>query len=167
MNVGEFLPAVLLPNSDNAQDTTAVFQNGEKTTVANLLSKFEVSSDLRFMIKASEPKTSEEPRITWNAQGDGTILAAAAFVSGTDTHGRIVSAAIVFKLAESTEFLSKIPPGLPVELQQNVHVALEALNSDLREYVKHQRQLGKIGGEYKPEKKKPIPPYGGSHRYSY
>ncbi len=157
MNSSQHLPTVLLPNIDNAQDTTAILRSGAKTTVTDLLRIIEVGVDLRFMVKASEPRTSEAPRITWCVQGDGTVIAAAAFVSGMDMHGRIVSAALVFELSESTAFLSQIPPGLPSDQLQNLREALEALNSHFLQHVEGKRQLGKTGGEYSPEKKKPRP----------
>lgn len=164
MNSIQQLPAVLLPNSDNAQDTTAIFQDGAKATVTDLLKIVEAGSDLRFMVRASDPRTSESPRITWHVQGNGTVVAAAAFVSGSDTHGRIASAALVYELSESAVFLSQIPPGLPSEQLQNLTVALQTMNSHLLIHVETQRRLGKVGGEYLSEKKKPVPYVHGSHR---
>lgn len=165
MNSIHQLPAVLLPNSNNAQDTTAIFRDGAKKTVTDLLKIVEAGSDLRFMVQASDPRTSEAPRITWHAQGNGTVVAAAAFVSGSDMHGRIASAALVYELSESTILLSKIPPGLPSDQLQNLTVALQTMNPHLLLHIEAQRQLGKVGGEYRFEKKKPEPHAHGSHRH--
>jgi hypothetical protein len=162
MNSNQNLPAILLPNVDNAQDTTAILRNEAKATVTDLLRTIEVGADLRFMVKGSEPRGSEAPRITWCVQNDGTVIAAAAFVSGTDNHGRIVSSALVFELSESTAFLSQIPPGLPSDQVRNLQSALEALHLSFLQHVEGRRRLGKTGGEYSPEKKKPRPVEHGS-----
>lgn len=148
------LPAVLLPNSDNSQDTTAIFRDGTKATVTDLLKIVEAGSNLRFMVQSSVPRTSELPRITWHAQDDGTVVVAAAFVCGHDTHGRIASAALVYELSKSSLFLSQIPPGLPSDQMRNLTVVIQTINSDFFLHVEAQRQLGKVGGEYLFEKKK-------------
>lgn len=163
MNSSHRLPAVLLPNSDNDQDTMAIFLDGSKATVTDLLRTIEAGPDLRFMVQASDPRTSEAPRITWHAQDDGTIVAVAAFVSGSDVHGRIASAALVYELSESVAFLSQIPPGLSSDQLRNLRIALGAMNSRLLRHVNTQRQLGEFGGEYRPEKKKPVSYVRGLH----
>lgn len=152
------LPAVLLPNSENALDTTAIFRDGTKSTVSDLLRIIEAGADLRFMVMASDPKSSECPRITWHVQSDGSVIVSAAFVSETDKHGRVASAALVYELSESTDFLSKIPTVLPSDQLRHLREVLEAINEALHVHVGGQRNLGKVGGEYGLEKKNLVSP---------
>jgi hypothetical protein len=142
------LPAVVLPNDQNNQDTLVVCSSGERVPLSNLLDLFTHEIHLRFMVKSDELNTPQNPRITWQIEG-GTIIISAAFLYSLDTHGRTTSAAIIF---ESTNF----PDGEIKNVLQKSEVIkalLEYLsinkNSMLAEITNDQRLKRILGGEIK------------------
>jgi len=147
------LPALLLPNSQNAQDTRAIAKDGSTYRATDLFRLIGPQKSLRFMVQANDPRTSSSPRITWQDNPDGTCIMSAAFVAGTDSYQRSASAALIFSYDGTNEFLEEIPAGLPAEQLETLRAALREMNSNLFDYVSTQRQLGVKGGEYMAEKK--------------
>jgi hypothetical protein len=149
----QLLPAILLPNKGNADDTNAVVASGDLISVTDLLRNFDVGDNLRFMIQASDLKTASSPRVTWQTQRDGRVIVSAAFACGQDAHGRLASAALVFDLTDASRLSTTLPAGLPVDEQECLMQAISELAPNLTSHVDESRILGIYGGEFRGEKK--------------
>ena len=153
MNDVDFLPAILLPNSSNEQDTAAVLRDKSTCSASLLMAKLGPSPHLRFMVASGATNTARDPRLTWDARGDGSCIVSAAFVASKDVHQRLVSAAVVFRPDGAGASLAHLPAGLPAEVEADLRGALSEISQDLLEYIAQQQRLGIRGGEIASQKK--------------
>ncbi len=153
MNSERYLPAIVLPNRDNAQDSFAVVRSGERLTMSELLQKIGPTTSLRFMVDSSQPMPPQKPRLTWQRMDNNQVIISAAFECGEDTYSRMTSAAVVFLQSKPSDITKALEETLPGDLGTTVANAVLSKAKDVAEFIDHQIAAGISGGEIGEVKK--------------
>lgn len=151
--MNEYLPAIVLPNLYNQQDATAVRANGEEVSLSEFLRSLDSVQHLRFMIQGSDPRSTQDPRITWQRQQAGHLLVVAAFAVDTDTHERVVSASVIFELSDEAWFQHKLIAQLGSTNEKELQKFFTEHLKEIRDEIDRQIYQGMTGGECDLKKK--------------
>jgi len=152
----DFLPVLILPNRQNAQDLTAVCRQGERTTASEILRRIGTADELRLMVTSKESGSVAKPRITWQTTPDGSVVVSAAFAFGSDVHGRSVSGALIFDLCGIDDLQVMVPEELQQAQIDHVLSFLHNKKNELRREIRDCRASGGTGGEFGILKKKDL-----------
>lgn len=152
--MSRLLPALVLPNADNALDSTVLLPDATSTSASQFLSQLGGGGHLRLMVSSTEPGTCASPRVTWQAS-NGSAVVALAFEKGQDSAGRVVSAALLLDAVAMTELLpSALGDRLGSEDLAELERFLAVQGEGLSQQCLQARSAGYEGGQLVLEKKK-------------